>query len=51
MLKHANVWFKIKQFNVSNLHPLEVVSLVSETQLQVGENLYNAELQGLTSDW
>ena len=32
---------KIKETNTSNFHPLEVVDRgTSETQLQVGENLY-----------
>ena len=34
---------------VSNFHPLEVVGRGSETQLYVGENLYNLNLIALSS--
>ena len=37
--KFVNVRFQIKQNNMSNFHPLEVVGQGSETKLQVGENL------------
>ena len=33
----TNVWSQIKQLQVSNFHPLEIVGRGSETQFQVGE--------------
>ena len=39
---------EIKQLsNMSNFHPLEVVERSSETQFQVGENLYRLTKQEL----
>ena len=45
-----NVLSHIKQNNMNNFHPLEVVDRGSETQLQVGEKFkcYILGLQGLT---
>ena len=41
MFNHQNLqMFYAKVKNISNFHPLEVVGRGSETQLQVGENIF-----------
>ena len=35
-----NVRFELYKIYISNFHPLEVVCRGSDTQLQVGENLF-----------
>ena len=37
--RFANFKSQVKQINMGNFHPLEVVGRGSETQLQAGENL------------
>ena len=39
-LGSANVWSQNKQIKQSNFPPIEVVGRGSETQFQVGDNLY-----------